>query len=71
MGQVVNATFWLLYVWDTDSLPIVQEDEWAPEAAWMDMENLAPTGIRSPDLPAMQLDYIATHSYKVYYYRIT
>jgi hypothetical protein len=34
-----------------DSVPIVYEAEWAPEPVWMGAENLAPTGIRSPDRP--------------------
>jgi hypothetical protein len=33
-------------------LPIVQGAEWAPVTVWMDAENVAPTGIRSPDRPA-------------------
>jgi len=32
-----------------DPLPIVQETGWAPGPIWTDAENLAPTGIRSPD----------------------
>ena len=35
-----------------DSVPIVQEAGWAPEPVWTGGEYLAPTGIRSPDLPA-------------------
>ena len=35
-----------------DPVPIVQEAGWAPGAVWTDAENLAPTGIRSPDRPA-------------------
>jgi hypothetical protein len=31
---------------------IVQEAGWAPEPVWTSAENLAPTGIRSPDRPA-------------------
>jgi hypothetical protein len=34
-----------------DPVPIVQEAEWAPGPVWMGAENLAPTGIRSLDLP--------------------
>jgi hypothetical protein len=33
-------------------LPIVQEDVWASGPVWTGAENLAPTGIRSPDRPA-------------------
>jgi hypothetical protein len=36
----------------TDAVPIVQEAGWAPGPVWMGAENLAPTGIRSPDRPA-------------------
>ena len=35
-----------------DPLPIVQEAGWAPGPVWTGAENLAPTGIRSPDRPA-------------------
>jgi hypothetical protein len=31
---------------------IVQEAGWAPGPVWTGAENLAPTGIRSPDRPA-------------------
>jgi len=33
-------------------VPIEQEAGWASEPVWTDAENLAPTGIRSPDRPA-------------------
>ena len=35
-----------------DLVPILQEAEWASGPVWTDAENLAPTGIRSPDRPA-------------------
>ena len=35
-----------------DPVPIVQEAGWAPGPVWIGAENLVPTGIRSPDLPA-------------------
>ena len=35
-----------------DPVPIVQEAGWSLEPVWIGAENLAPTGIRSPDLPA-------------------
>ena len=35
-----------------DPGPIVQEAGWAPGPFWMGAENLASTGIRSPDRPA-------------------
>jgi hypothetical protein len=37
---------------ERDPVPIVQEAGWAPGPVWTDAENLAPTGIRSPDRPA-------------------
>ena len=33
-----------------DPVPIVEEAGWAPGPVWTDAENLAPTGIRFPDL---------------------
>ena len=35
-----------------DPISIVQEAGWAPGPVWTGAENLTPTGIRSPDLPA-------------------
>ena len=35
-----------------EPVPIVQEAGWAPGPVWTGAENLAPTGIRSPDRPA-------------------
>ena len=35
-----------------EPVPIVQEARWAPGPVWTGAENLAPTGIRSPDRPA-------------------
>ena len=35
-----------------DPVPIVQEAGWAPGPVWTGAENLAYTGIRSPDRPA-------------------
>ena len=35
-----------------DPVPILQEARWATEPVWTGAENLAPTGIRSPDRPA-------------------
>jgi hypothetical protein len=41
-----------LYPPGKDPVCIVQEAGWAPEPVWTGAENLATTGIRSPDLPA-------------------
>ena len=37
---------------ERDPVPVVQEAGWAPGHVWTGAENLAPTGIRSPDRPA-------------------
>jgi len=51
MGWVVKATSRPLYP-GKESVPIVQEAGWASGPVWTGEENLAPTGIRSPDRPA-------------------
>lgn len=51
-GWVVNATPLLLYSWERDALPIVQEAEWTPESVWIGAENLVCTGIQSSDCMA-------------------
>jgi hypothetical protein len=38
-----------LYPRERDPVPVVQEAGWAPGPVWTAAENLAPTGIRSPD----------------------
>ena len=48
---MVNATYRPLYL-RKDPVPIVQEAGWAPGPVWTGAENLAPTGIRSTDLPS-------------------
>jgi len=52
MGCVVKATPWLLFTPGKDPVPTVQEAGWATGPVWTGAENLAPAGIRSPDLPA-------------------
>ena len=37
---------------EKDPVPIVQEAVWNPGSVWTGAENLATTGIRSPDRPA-------------------
>ena len=39
-----------------DPVPIVQEAGWAPGMLWTGAENLAPTGIQSPDRPSRYTD---------------
>ena len=41
-----------LFTTEKDTVPIVQEAGWAPGPVWIGAENLATTGIRSPDRPA-------------------
>ena len=43
-----------------DPVPIVREAEWATGPVWIDAENLVPSGIRSPDLPARRVVAIPT-----------
>ena len=42
----------LLYVQESDLVPILQEAWWAPGPVWMGVVNLSPTGIQSLDRPA-------------------
>ena len=49
---VVNAKPRPLFPRKTNTVPIVQEALWAQGPVWASAENLAPTGIWSPDRPA-------------------
>ena len=51
-GWEVSVTHRLLFTSGKDTVPIVQGAGWAPEPVWAGAENLATTGIRSPDRPA-------------------
>ena len=51
-GWGVSVTPRPLFTPGKDPVPIVQEAGWAPQPFWKWAENLAPTGIRSPDRPA-------------------
>jgi len=48
----VSVTPWPLFAPWKDPIPILQEGGWAPGSLWTGAENLALTGIRSPDHPA-------------------
>ena len=48
----VSVTPRPLFTPGKDPVPIVQETGWTPGPVWTGAENLAPTGIRSPDRPA-------------------
>jgi hypothetical protein len=50
-GWGVSATPRSLFTPGKDPVPIVQKAGWAPGPAWTGAENLAPTGIRSPNSP--------------------
>jgi hypothetical protein len=50
MGRQRHAT--AAFTPGKDPVPIVQEAGWDPGPVQTGGENLAPTGIRSPDLPA-------------------
>ena len=52
VGGEVSVTPWPLFTPGKDLVPIVQEAGWGPMPVWTGAENLAPTGIRSPDHPA-------------------
>ena len=49
MGWVLNATLRPLYPRKRDPVPTIQEAGWTSKPVWTGAENLAPTGIRSPD----------------------
>jgi hypothetical protein len=51
-GWGVSVTPLPLFTPGKDSVLIVQEAGWAPSSGWTGAENLASTGIRSPDRPA-------------------
>ena len=51
-GWGVSVTPRLLFTSGKDPVPIVQEAWWAPVLVWTGAENLASTGIQSPDRPA-------------------
>ena len=50
-GWGISVTPRPLYTPRNVPVPIVQEAGWAPGSVWTGAENLAPTGIRSPELP--------------------
>ena len=51
-GERSSVTPRPLFTPGKDPVPNVQGAEWAPEPVWTGAENLAPTGIRTPDSPA-------------------
>jgi hypothetical protein len=68
-GWGVSVTPRPLFTPRKDAVSIVQDTVWVPGPVWTGAENLAPTGIRSPDRPAhsqslYRLRY-QTHSYRL------
>ena len=64
---MANATPRPLYAWGRDAVSILEEVGWAPVLVWTGAENIAPTGILSPVLPARReslygLSYPGPHS---------
>ena len=62
-----------LFISGKGPVPIVEEAGWAPGPVWTCAENLAPTGIRSPDRPARsqslyRLQYPAHYMEKAPFY---
>ena len=51
-GRGVSVTPRQLFTPRKDPVPILQEAGWATGSVWIGAENLAPTGIRSPDRPS-------------------
>jgi hypothetical protein len=69
-GWGISFTPRLFFTPGKDPVPIVREAGWAPGPVWTSAENLAPTGIRSPDRPARsqslyRLRYPAYKSYGI------
>jgi hypothetical protein len=51
-GRVVSATPWPSYPRETDPVPRLQEAKLASGPVWIDSQNLATSGVRTPDRPA-------------------
>jgi hypothetical protein len=47
--ELLSATPRPLYLRERDPVPVVHEAGWVPGSVRMGLENLSPTGIRSPD----------------------
>jgi hypothetical protein len=67
-GWGVSVTPRPYFTPDKDPVPIVQEAVWTPGPVWIGAENLAITGIRSPDRPARSQSLYRL-SYRAHIYR--
>jgi hypothetical protein len=57
------------FTYGNDSVPILYEDWMAPGPVWTGAENLAPTGIRSPDVQPVAsryTDWAIPVNYKIF-----
>ena len=66
-GWGVSVTPRSLFTPGKDPVPIVQKVGWAQKPVWTGVENLAPTGIRSPDRPARSQSLYRL-SYRAHYF---
>jgi hypothetical protein len=53
-----NGMPWLLFSWERDPVPTVQEAGWASEPVWMGTQNLVPTGVQIQTIQAIASCYI-------------
>ena len=51
-GRVVSATPWPFYPREIDPVPRLQEAKWSSGPVWIDSQNLATSGVRTPDRAA-------------------
>ena len=75
-GRGVSLTPRPLFTPGENPVPFIQEPGWAPGPVWTGVENLALTGIGSPDLPARsqslyQLPYTAERSTEALIHKIS
>jgi hypothetical protein len=57
-GGVVNVTPRPVYLRERDPAPLAQDARLTSRPVWTGAENSAPTGVRSPDSPAVASRYI-------------
>jgi len=61
----VNTTPRLLYPWERNTVPILQEAGWAPGPILMSVENLIPTGTIQPVVSCYTKYAILAHGYNI------